>query len=82
MCYVVSFMPRKLKRDNKIEIFNEVCLKVCIMFMIVLSLSLESDQAAEMLGYIMMAITSINIVFNMAKLAYFQGFILVVNWKK
>ena len=50
--------------------------------MIVLSLSLESDQAAEMLGYIMMAITSINIVFNMAKLAYFQGFILVVNWKK
>ena len=64
--YMLVVKPLQSKGDNRLDLFNEACiLAVCHCMTICLNVALPSE-ANDLLGWVMVALTSLNILANLA----------------
>jgi Na+/melibiose symporter-like transporter len=66
LCYLVETFPLKSRKENLIEIFNEVCIYLCSNVMAVfLNVAMPTSLRMQ-LGWFLMGVAALNIVVNLA----------------
>lgn len=68
--YMLSVKPLQTKFDNLLDLFNEICtLLVVHMMTICLNVAIPSELS-DILGWLMIAVTSFNIFINLSLVGY------------
>jgi hypothetical protein len=64
LIYLGQFKPFKLRRLNRLELFNEFCIAICTLHLLCFTDWVRSQKMHEIMGWSLIVIIVINIVLN------------------
>jgi hypothetical protein len=79
LIYIKVHRPHLTALENVIDIFNETCIYLSCYMGLLMLMAANYLQVKDILGWLLIGVASLNIVFNVALLAK-QNVMQLINW--